>query len=487
MRGVEAHYAGDVMADGPANPASTEAALRSFLPVPIDSLDATTLTLALYIRHAANDVPTLYRSAGVAFDPEDSARLRDQGVKYLYIATADHTKYRQALTERLDRTFNDPEVARAERSRVIRAACTGMIDDVLLFPGRREMIDAVSDISKNFALWSASNPEEFTYLLDMSGHDWYTATHMVNVGVGCGLLARAIKPGDDAFFTMVVLGGLLHDLGKRNVPEAILNKEGKLAAEEWDVLRKHPLAGYEELRVHKDLAQPILLMARDHHERIDGKGYPRGAKGDDLSLEARLCAVVDVFDALASARPYRGPTPAADALRIMTEGRGSHFDNQLLDAWVTFVEEAATKDPSRVLPASPDGPTIILAEMFPAAGGQASPSERAAAANDPANRRRHHRFNCDLTAQATFVQQGKPGPVPVGQAFDVRVLDLSRTGARLGTSFPLSRNDVLSVDFRAKDGVVIRRQVTVVRVRSSGGGAWEAGVAFGGESASAAA
>src|SRR6185295_12746978 len=108
--------------------------------------------------------------------------------------------------------------------------------------------------------------------------------------------------------------------------EAILNKEGKLDPTEWAEVQKHPLLGFDELKIHASLPPIVPIMARDHHERIDGKGYPQGLSGDDIDFSARVCAVVDVYDAITAARPYRGPIAPVDALNMMREGRGTQFD-----------------------------------------------------------------------------------------------------------------------------------------------------------------
>src|SRR5688572_28880555 len=98
---------------------------------------------------------------------------------------------------------------------------------------------------------------------------------------------------------------MLHDAGKRSIPEEILNKEGKLDPDEWSQIQQHPTLGYKELKLHPSLPDIVPLMARDHHERLDGKGYPNGIRGDDIEFPARVCAVVDVYDAITAARPYR--------------------------------------------------------------------------------------------------------------------------------------------------------------------------------------
>ncbi len=131
-------------------------------------------------------------------------------------------------------------------------------------------------------------------------------------------------------------GALLHDIGKLGIPDAILLKPGPLSEEEWEVMRRHPdyafrwLAGIEFLR-------PALDIPYCHHERWDGGGYPRGLKGEEIPLAARIFAVVDVFDALTSDRPYRKAWSRDEALRYIHEQAGRQFDPKVVEVFLREV------------------------------------------------------------------------------------------------------------------------------------------------------
>jgi putative two-component system response regulator len=123
-------------------------------------------------------------------------------------------------------------------------------------------------------------------------------------------------------------GALLHDIGKMGVPDSILLKPGSLSDSEWEVMRKHPVYAYEML-------SPITYLKRAleipycHHEKWDGSGYPRGLKGEEIPLFARVFSVVDVFDALTSDRPYRKAWIRDDVYRYVQEQSGKYFDPQI--------------------------------------------------------------------------------------------------------------------------------------------------------------
>ena len=128
-------------------------------------------------------------------------------------------------------------------------------------------------------------------------------------------------------------GALLHDIGKMGIPDSILLKPGKLTDEEWKIMRKHPVYGFEMLS-HIDYLRPALGIPYCHHEKWDGSGYPRGLKGKQIPLAARIFAVVDVYDALTSDRPYRKAWTKVKTLEHIREQTGSHFDHQIVDVFM---------------------------------------------------------------------------------------------------------------------------------------------------------
>jgi|GEM_PF-460541 len=456
--------------------------IRAF-PVSIDSLDPAILKMDLYLKTGGPNSYVLYRSVGVPFTADDQRRLLNQGLDFLYVPFSQHAAYRAALLDRLEQKFEDPAQLRAARVHAIRSACVKMIEDVLLFPSQPETIDAVADISRRFAVWASRNYREFSYLLDMSAHDYYTVTHMVNVGVGCGLLAKELSPGDSAMQALMVQGGMLHDIGKRHVPEEILNKPGRLTPQEWELVKRHPELAYEELRAHPDISPVVLEMARDHHERPDGTGYARGLAGPDVGLPARVCAVVDVYDAISSARSYRPATPPNEVLRTMHSGAGVHFDPYILSVWARLVSRLLEEDPSRA-PSGRTGRPEPNACTVPESGvrhvvqaGRLRPAFDADAVSAD-ERRRHPRYSCRLIVQAVFLRQGKPGRVNVGETVDVEVLDISRSGLQLKTRWPLTLNDLLEIELPAQNGAVTCRRTQVVRVRQAKDGGWIAGLCF---------
>jgi len=197
-----------------------------------------------------------------------------------------------------------------------------------------------------------SNAElEAAYDLTLAGwsralelRDLETQGHTERVTAATVRLARAMG-FDEAALVHVRRGALLHDIGKMGIPDAILLKPGPLTEEEWAIMRRHPSYAYELLAPIPYL-RPALDIPHYHHERWDGTGYPHGLKGEAIPLVARIFAVVDVWDALRSRRPYREPWPEERVRAHIRSLAGSHFDPKVVEAFLALEPEALAPVPA---------------------------------------------------------------------------------------------------------------------------------------------
>jgi putative nucleotidyltransferase with HDIG domain len=132
-------------------------------------------------------------------------------------------------------------------------------------------------------------------------------------------------------------GALLHDIGKMGTSDAILNKKGPLDEEEWKIIQKHPQEGYDLLR-QINFLEPALEIPLCHHEKWDGTGYPRGLKGEEIPISARIFTVVDVFDAMNNDRPYRKAMPTGEVIQFIKDQSGIRFDPAVVEAFIGLPE-----------------------------------------------------------------------------------------------------------------------------------------------------
>jgi HD-GYP domain-containing protein (c-di-GMP phosphodiesterase class II) len=147
---------------------------------------------------------------------------------------------------------------------------------------------------------------------------------------------------------VLATGGLLHDIGKLSVPDRVLRKPGPLTDEEFAEVKRHPENGMDLLQEIGGFPSGVIAVVRDHHERLDGSGYPFGAREEHLELEARILAVCDVYDALVSKRVYRDAWSAERAVTLLREGAGTQFDRRVVAALerVLAREQAAVLAPA---------------------------------------------------------------------------------------------------------------------------------------------
>lgn len=174
-----------------------------------------------------------------------------------------------------------------------------------------------------------TNPNLIINLADIRTADSYTFAHSVNVAV-MALLTGVSLQIPRSRLRNIGMGALLHDLGKVKIPTSILNKKGKLTPEEYEEIKKHPRLGYEMFKAQRGYVNTAsALIIYQHHERMNGKGYPEKLKGEQIHTFARICAVVDVYDALVADRPYRPAFQPHTALHIL-ESAGGEFDPDIL-------------------------------------------------------------------------------------------------------------------------------------------------------------
>jgi HD-GYP domain-containing protein (c-di-GMP phosphodiesterase class II) len=162
---------------------------------------------------------------------------------------------------------------------------------------------------------------------DTDAHNYRVSLYSVRLGEAIGL--------DPAAMRGLIKGAFIHDVGKIGIPDAVLLKAGRLDAEEYRIMQSHVEAGVDIVSRSAWLRDSIPVVAA-HHEKYGGGGYPKGARSQEIPLAARIFAIADVFDALTSERPYKKPLSFEETMRILEEGRGVHFDPDLLDVFAVI-------------------------------------------------------------------------------------------------------------------------------------------------------
>jgi len=218
---------------------------------------------------------------------------------------------------------------------------TSGADEFLLKPLHPEVVRArIRAMLRNKAITDSLEEAEnilFALARAVEGRDRYTGMHCERLAVASVKLGEALGlPHHD--LVALYRGGYLHDIGKICTPDTILFKNGSLTQDEWAIIRQHPIKGEEICRPMKSLA-PVLPIIRNHHERWDGSGYPDGLAGEDIPLLARILQVVDIYDALVTARPYKSALSHEEALHVIEqEVRAGWRDAELVSLFVNTVQ-----------------------------------------------------------------------------------------------------------------------------------------------------
>ena len=201
--------------------------------------------------------------------------------------------------------------------------------------GQELKTEAMADIISKISSALSHSASTVLPLANIKRFDEYTFIHTINVALMSTALCEIIGL-DEKTTHELNMAALLHDVGKRNIPEAVLNKKGTFTDQEFQIVRKHPGDGARILLNTRGVPQIAPIVAYEHHIRVDGGGYPKAPKGWKLNLASRIVQVTDVFDALRSHRPYRPGLPLSDIFEIMWKDRAA-FDIDLLNVFFQFL------------------------------------------------------------------------------------------------------------------------------------------------------
>jgi HD-GYP domain-containing protein (c-di-GMP phosphodiesterase class II) len=439
---------------------SSNSARAGFLPIALERVPLGALEgVQVYVRVKPGEtgdwvagLPAqgafrLYCAENVRFADVHRRRLIDHGVKFVYVRMADQSKFRKQTEAHLDAFAKDPAVAVTEKSALIYETSVELVNELLGEPDMIASNPRLDNVSRAVTTLVMNNPKSFTHLFAASHHDFYTATHMVNVGTWMVPLAYELGHTDPEELNRICQAGLMHDMGKIFIPEEILNKPGKLSDDEWAQIRSHPERGAEYLARFEGINPMILRVTLEHHERIDGTGYPKKLKGEQMDPISRICAVVDSFDAMTAFRPFKERTLSVpQTLDILQKETPSKYDPVVMEAWLRLIR---TAQESGVIE---DGPAAPL----PAPGGPGG-------GGDGPEKRKHARQAFHCPARAHTLVRGAGGELEERGAIPVVAHSISRGGIGFLSQVPIAPGEYLRVYLQAKgwetralDGMIVR-------------------------------
>ncbi len=310
--------------------------LRGFLPVHVDMLRRVRRApVDIYIQHERKSSPTLYCRAGLSLENQQLLGLAEAGIRDVYVQSSEFRDFGAHLLETIESLAEQEAIPAADRFAALQLAVAMEIEHTIRLTDCSKFVSLSEKVGRDIALFVAGNNVLPRDLYRIARHDFSTFTHVTNVASYSVVLAELLGISDNQELEQIATAGMLHDLGKRFIPASILCKPGRLDPSERDVVESHPTCGYEELCERSEMTEGQLMMVYQHHERIDGNGYPVGIVGQDIHPWAKMLAVVDVFDAMTGKRPYRCPASTQDALRYIVRNAGTQFDPEMVRCWAS--------------------------------------------------------------------------------------------------------------------------------------------------------
>lgn len=308
--------------------------LEAYFPANLDGLLRDSLAPCDLFLRGRDGSYVLYASQGTLFDEGHRQQLWAAGLSCVFIRREETGLYFTHIQNTLLALIRDPSTPAVVKARAVHNSCCEVLRQALEEP-RAPFLAQAEGILATTVGFIVSGHEAVRHLIDLTAYDHSTYVHSTNVGIFAVALSQQVF-GHSAVHDLkrMGVGFFLHDLGKRQIPIEILNKPGALTDQERRIVNLHPEDGHRLLLGSSLLTDEAKVIILQHHERDDGRGYPYGLKAADIHPYARICRLVDVYEALTSERPYHSQRSTFDALKLMREEVLVDIDRSLFEAFL---------------------------------------------------------------------------------------------------------------------------------------------------------
>lgn len=285
------------------------------------------------------DVGTLYKKhiyEGQAYTAQDIKSLKDASISYLYIDQNDFEKHSTSMNKNISNIIISTEISSLEKAEIIHDLAADTMYELLSGDITKSKINQVSqsiDLSVEFML---TDPNAIKSMIEVTSHDYYTFTHCVGVSTYALTFGKYLGLSELELKT-IGKGAMLHDIGKKRVPIEIINKKGKLTEEEFSIMKNHPSYGIDILKEMNEKCDITLAIAKQHHEKLSGNGYPKGLKKDQIHPFAEIVMICDIFSALTTKRSYKKEMTSIEAFEIMYKQMNNELNLKLLTKFIKFM------------------------------------------------------------------------------------------------------------------------------------------------------
>ena len=261
-------------------------------------------------------------------------QLKENRVNHLYLNTSDKKGYLNYIKENLSTILTNLDLTDSDKASIIYETASNITEELFLKPSV-EGIEQTRNLVDCMIETISHSPKTSNLLMMITSQDYYTYTHSINVGIyAVSMIHKFIPSISEAELRALGLGFFLHDLGKARIPNSIINKQGALDQNEWQLMQEHPILGAELARTMGEDNPTIVDIILTHHERGNGSGYPEKLFRQDISLPSRICALCDVFDALTTKRTYQKTLSTFEALKLIKNENLGHVEPELLNQFI---------------------------------------------------------------------------------------------------------------------------------------------------------
>jgi HD-GYP domain-containing protein (c-di-GMP phosphodiesterase class II) len=315
--------------------APTSTLTEKYLPIYLEALRLDTVVdFDLYI-WIGNDL-ILYRASDLPFTEKTRATLLENNVDRLYVPTSARSQYQNYIESNIDQILHDQTIQETTKAGIVYDSTKLLVKDVLANPTLSVNIRRSQSLVESQVSYILGGQETFSNLLRVMSFDYYTYTHSVNVCTFSVAFARHLGYIDEETLNEIGTGALMHDVGKTKISDRILNKRTRLTALEMELVKRHPRWGADLMRETNLISEESYHPIIQHHERVDGSGYPDGLKDDDIHIFGKIVGIADSFDALTTQRAYQSAIETYPALQIMFN-QNDAFDRKLLEKFARLM------------------------------------------------------------------------------------------------------------------------------------------------------
>lgn len=394
-----------------------------------------TVDVELYLPRSNADGPVLYRKSGVGLTRPDFEKLQSSGVQHVFVRSKDLGRCEAVLEAKLGDLLNSAKIQTDEKTRIVHQVGTSVARDLTKGPISADDLQRAANFVDNVIGFVLDDPIVAGHMLQMAAHERSTASHMFVVSTLAVILGAEVFGEDYEMLASIGLAGMMHDIGKLCVDQKILNKPTALTAEEASLIQQHPIESVRLIGDHPQASPAIRKMIVQHHEWVNGGGYPIGLTGEDLHPGSQVLSIVDSFHAMIGRRPYRAPMAPPDAVRVLNTQAGRQFDPKTLSHWTDLFKRCWLQDGQRLLIDTDSGSEEVTSrhEHRPVAEGHSK------------LKRRSKRFDCSGEVAVKCIHAGNLN-LTVGQGeFTAPVQDVSRGGLCMFSPDPMYRGEVVHV------------------------------------------